>query len=236
MNGPRLKLARSREHLSVLNEEIHVFIQSNTPTVEAELTQKGAYLARVYLPPIPTRFGILAADVFQNLRASLDYLAWELALLNVSDGVPFYDTSFPICKDWSSDTQSRFNKITKSLAQDVRDEIQALQPYRRGNFYKSHPLWVLNFFCNIAKHRSIPMTGTMLNVEMPTSYKVLDASTVEMIFHNPPKGFKPDANWSISFFSGIREMQGITLLPQEVIDLYNFVTDIVFPKFVRFFP
>jgi len=80
------------------------------------------------------------------------------------------------------------------------------------------------------------MTGTKLDVQMPSSYKVLDASTVEMIFRSPPKGFKPDANWSISFFSGIQEMQGITLLPQEVIGLYNFVTDIVFPKFVRFFP
>ncbi|MDP2919178.1 MAG: hypothetical protein Q8O43_03030 [Dehalococcoidia bacterium] len=225
------------EHLNVLNDEIHVFIQSNTPTVKARQTQDGAYLARVNFTPPPARLGILVADVFQTLRASLDYLAWELALLNISDGVPYRRTEFPICKDWDSDTQRRFNEVTQSLAQDARDEIQALQPYHRGNSYNSHPLWVLDFFCNIAKHRSIPMTGTMLDIVQPpgTSFKVLDDVTVEMIFPNPKKEFKPDASFTICF-GGLRETQGISLLPQEVIVLYNFVTDVVFPKFVRFFP
>ena len=98
MNEPRLKLSRAREHLLVLNEEIHVFIQSNTPTVKARKSQDGAYLATVYFTSPPTRLGILAADVFQTLRASLDYLAWELALLNNPHRDPYDLTEFPICK------------------------------------------------------------------------------------------------------------------------------------------
>jgi len=239
MIGPRLKLARAREHLTVLNEEVPAFIQSNPPTVKARKTQEGAYIATVNFTSPPARFGILAADVFQTLRASLDYLAWELALLNTSDGFPYDQTEFPICKDWDSNAQRRFNEVTRSLAQDARDEIQALQPYHRGNSYKSHPLWVLHFFCNIAKHRSIPMTGyAMLDMKLtPEAHcKVIDGLTVELIFPNPKKDFKPDSASYTICFGVLREKQGITLLSYKIIDLYNFVTEVVFPKFVRFFP
>ena len=238
MNGPRLKLARSREHLTVLNEEIHAFIQSNPPTVKAEKTQEGDYLARVYFTSPPARIGIIAADVFQTLRASLDYLAWELALLNISNGFPYKRTEFPICEYWNTTVQKHFNLVTKSLAQDARDEIQALQPYHRGNTYKSHPLWVLDFFCNIAKHRSIPMMGNMMDMELlpETSVKVLDDLTVELIFSNPKKDFKPNSASHTICFGGVRETQGITLLPPEVTQLYNFVSGVVFPRFVHFFP
>lgn len=98
MIGPRLKLARSLEHINVLSEEIVAFMKDNPPTVNAGKTPDGAYRARVNFVPAPGRLGILAADVFQTLRASLDYLAWEVALLNVTDGFPHKRTEFPICE------------------------------------------------------------------------------------------------------------------------------------------
>ena len=233
MTSTKMKLARTREHLDALNEEMRIFIQSNTPTVKAEEMRDGAYRGKIHFPTPPARIGIIAADVFQNLRASLDYLAWELALLNVRE--PDYNTQFPICRNWNSRSRSQFDNSVISLTQDAKDEIQALQPHHRGASYINHPLWVINSFCNIAKHRSIPITGIKFDVNLPTRYKVLNANTVELIYSNPPNGFKPDANWTISFFSGIREHQGITLLPNEITDLYNFVVEVILPKFVHFF-
>lgn len=49
MIGPRLKLARSLEHINVLSEEIVVFMKDNPPTANAGKTPDGAYLARVSL-------------------------------------------------------------------------------------------------------------------------------------------------------------------------------------------
>jgi hypothetical protein len=233
MINSRLKLARTREHLDKLNKEMRIFIQDNAPNVDADLTKNGAYLAIVHLPTPPIRIGVIAADVFQNLRASLDYLAWELALLN--EDSPDDNTAFPICRNWNKNSQKRFNQNTKNITQDAINEIQALQPYHRGNSYMNHPLWVINSFCNVAKHRSIPIVGTKIDVTNPTSYRVIDTNTVELLFNNPPMGFKPDANWTISFFSGIREYKGITLLPNEISDLYNFVVEVVIPKFTHFF-
>ncbi len=66
MIGPRLKLARSLEHINVLSEEIVDFMKDNPPTVNAGKSPDGAYLARVNFVPAPGRLGILAADVFPN--------------------------------------------------------------------------------------------------------------------------------------------------------------------------
>ena len=237
MIGPRLKLARSLEHINVLSEEIVAFMKNNPPTVKAGKAPDGAYLARVNFVPAPARLGILAADVFQTLRASLDYLAWELALLNMTDGFPHKRTEFPICGKWDRDGKAHFNAVTKSLSQDARDEIQALQPYHRGDSYKIHPLWVLNFFCNIAKHRSIPMAGYKIDMDLPpgTTVNALDSVTIEIIVQDPEKDFKPNpTSYSISF-GGLREAQGMSLSPHEFSTLYNFVVSDVFPRFVHFF-
>ncbi len=235
--GPRLKLARSLEHINVLSEEIVDFMKNNPPTVKAGKTADGAYLARLNFVPPPARFGILAADVFQTLRASLDYLAWELALLNVTDGFPHKRTGFPICGKWDRDGQAHFIAVTKSLSQEARDEIRALQPYHRGDSYKTHPLWVVNFFCNIAKHRSIPMAGYKIDMDLHprTIVNVLDSVTIDVIFREPEEDCKPKpASYSVSF-GGLREVQGMSLSPHEFFTLYNFVVTDVFPRFVRFF-
>lgn len=237
MIGPRLKLARSLEHINVLSEEIVVFMKDNPPTVKAGKTPDGAYLARLNFVPPPARLGILAADVFQTLRASLDYLAWELALLNVTNGIPYKHTEFPICGRWDRDGQDHFSAVTKSLSQEVRDEMQALQPYHRGDSYKTHPLWVVNFFCNIAKHRSIPMTGYKIDMDLPprTTVNALDSVTIEIIIRDAEKDFKPKpASYSVSF-GGLREVQGMSLSPHEFFNLYNFIVTDVFQRFDHFF-
>ena len=236
MYGPRLKLARAREHLTVFDEEAIAFIQSKPANVETGKTQEGTYLARLHFTEPPARLGILAADVFQTLRASLDYLTWELALRNLSNGEPCYKTEFPICGNCNRD-KKKFRTATTSLSTDACNEIQALQPYHHEKSYKCHPLWVLNFFCNIAKHRSIPTTGNVLNVTFPlgTKVKVIDDVTVDLIYQAPQKDFKPDGYFTVAFL-GIRKTQAITLLPHQVINLYNFVTNFVFPRFIRFFP
>lgn len=239
MVGPKMKLARSREHWGFLSKEMQAFAKTKPPAPpEARKTRDGAYVARFKCPTPPDYLGIIAADFFQNLRASLDYLAWELALANITEGFPFNRTEFPICTDWEPNTRHRFQTATQNLCEDAKNTIQALQPYHReGDSFKVHPLRVLDFFCNIAKHRTIPMTGTCVKIEgMIPEYEVFDDGTIELIFPPPlAEDFKPDVTFSVTF-GGHREFEGISLQPHEVAVLYNFVAEAVFPRFDRFFP
>src|SRR5438067_5385035 len=82
------------------------------------------------VPDLPVRWGLMAADVFQNLRAALNYLAWELGKWNVKQhGLqePDKETQFPIS------TSSFAAHRVKSLHPNHRALLELLQPY--GDLY-----------------------------------------------------------------------------------------------------
>jgi len=150
----RLKILRAKEHFDVFLRDMGVEFQRHADEL------------MVYLDPdldsgpsieseVPGRIPLIIGDCLQNLRSSLDYVVWELVLAN--DDVPGRKNAFPICESPES-----FNKARKSrlagLSEDMRAEIQCLQPYHAPDGFKSHPLWILDELVNFNKHRRILLT------------------------------------------------------------------------------
>ena len=78
------KLDRTQQHLYELNLEIKRWIKSRPYRITDELdTDTGAnVICGQLLGPVPSIISQLIGDCLQNLRSSLDHLAYELAIAN----------------------------------------------------------------------------------------------------------------------------------------------------------
>lgn len=120
-------------------------------------------LIRVWNVPVIGRdWALLMGDVLTNLRAALDYLAWQLVDQHGPDK-PTWQTKFPI--DDYPFTRSGRAKATNFIPavtdSDVLDRLERHQPWRGFDHqltdYLRDPteraLWQLNALCNLDKHR-----------------------------------------------------------------------------------
>ena len=85
---------------------------------------------------------LIVADALQNWRAALNYLTWELAILDLrSRGIsrdPKRITEFPIATE---SARFRLDKIS-DLSSAHQADIERLQPYDRSNLSPHHPFAV----------------------------------------------------------------------------------------------
>lgn len=98
---------------------------------------------------------VIIGDCVQNLRASLDYLVWELAF--VARGRPTKErTQFPISTSAESSSRRRETAFVPQFGPHRRF-IRKLQPYQ-GDNPRDHPLARLNRLSNSDKHRLLTFT------------------------------------------------------------------------------
>lgn len=170
-----MKMERAREHLKQLNaEEVEWFKDRKHYSVRKERDPDNpVYLiGKVTADPIPVDpLGLLIGDCVQNLRGTLDHLAFTLARAHTGDPLPpeiEKYSQFPIIGNEGSRGQigvgaesfesSRFR--IKGIHPDAQAIIQELQPYHRRDLFREHPLWILSVLSNIDKHRLIhPVAG-----------------------------------------------------------------------------
>ena len=163
LDGVRLKIARAREHFAELAAESDAFFQADPYELishfdpdrsdDPQESDRGARVFRlVARKEIPPRLGILIGEVVQQLRSSLDHIAWQLSLLTTNTPPP--STEFPVYKDETGDRGYLANRTRKigaipAKAQAVIDGMQPrLQPTPEAD-----PLWVLHRLANDDKHR-----------------------------------------------------------------------------------
>src|SRR5205085_234881 len=73
------------------------------------------------------------------------------------------DIAFPVARFDDSTYRNRLGLFPSTVA----PEIDAFQPYHRGNAYKDDPLWQLHELWTLDKHRAIPIAASSLNVRFP---------------------------------------------------------------------
>jgi hypothetical protein len=171
------------------------------------------------------------------MRASLDQLVWRLAKLTVT--IPGH-TQFPIIEKWDSDSLGRFNKFLIGVPADAVAIIKDLQPANRPASAKEHLLWRLNAMCNLDKHRRIPANGSQVEFFLPQGrgadiiYTAFDnygtfsvplADKVKLDIH-------PEVTFQVVFGD---ITSGVTIGPEDIRNIYKFLSDSVLPRFVRFF-
>ena len=156
LDGAFARVNRAAEHIAELKRTVDIFQQAYHDAVASQFDSD--------LPdqpdlgpksvPAPEQIGILVGEICYNLRASLDYLVYELAILD--SGVVQDDTQFPIYdkEDEIQDFNKRTSKTLKGINPRHRALIEALQPYKNCKWTAT-----LREISNPDKHRRLPSSG-----------------------------------------------------------------------------
>jgi hypothetical protein len=156
--GIRLKLDHAKAHAEVFDRCFTEFLQGQPYSINIQSDGKPAHTVhfcwQVKEAP-PVDLTLILGDLLTNLRATLDYLVWQLVL--AAGGVPTDRNAFPCVRDaknWHSAREDRLAGVDPRWA----GEIEKLQPYHRPQQPERHPLAVLDTINNINKHRALPPT------------------------------------------------------------------------------
>ncbi len=161
--GPQARVATARSQIETLDGTMQQFLNANRCRIGfGKSRTAGKCDIRVFdVPGLPLDIGIAVGLIAHNLRAALDELVCQLALL-VADSEDVEcicaESQFPISIDGPRSRRRRkFTQRSPSL-KNVRRyvaQIDGLQPYKRRNGGRSSPLWMLQDLNNTDKHRVI---------------------------------------------------------------------------------
>lgn len=237
---PYLKTTRAKRHLDDLRGALDTFYHLKPYRFTRQDDVKNqVHLIRFKVDPTPDHISLIAGDLFYNLRASLDQLAWCLAKLPSPQRSYPKGTQFPIL---DRRDVKRMRKETRGIATGAVAIIESLQPYNTPDppGFKGHLLWRLNKLCNIDKHMRIPVFGHsgkwMLPANVATQgyrFESLD-DYFEMRI---PLGMKdqmtldPPVSMKVVFGDSF---WGVSCDFAEIESMYEFVTNTVIPRFSGF--
>jgi len=149
-----LKFERAKEVLVLLNIEIDAFLKSRPYRVGAirEEDQRLSYVL-TKVDDCQPRVSILIGDIIQNLRSTLDHIAYKLFTLN-SEGLGKH-IYFPIASDRVKYESEKIRK-TEGMSETAKQLIDSVEPYKEGNKI----LWQIHELNNIDKHRTLITSGS----------------------------------------------------------------------------
>lgn len=161
LDGCKFKIERAGEHLERLDELVRTYLRNNPKLISVEFNPQNLFNIYRYKPleDVPIMMSLLTGDAISNLRSSLEHLAWQLALTNVS--APSDKTGFPILR---KPNEHVFNKMTRDIPAEACKIIKGLQPYHRGNGAEADPLWRLHALWTIEKHRHVTIIARHANL------------------------------------------------------------------------
>jgi hypothetical protein len=170
--GIRLKIKRTADHLQQLNDEVNRFLDGDPYTPAINLDRKTWEFSvhmRVKVECDPM-WSIIAGEVLHNCRSALDHCVYQLVILNTGHAPPTKSSSrkqFPIFLD--SGEFDRNPQMLVGVGDEATRLIKSLQPFATGEGVAS-PLWHLKKLSDFDKHRTIHLTGALLerfNVQFP---------------------------------------------------------------------
>jgi hypothetical protein len=160
--GAFQRVDRAEKHLADLQAQLDGFRQRYLDAATIYFNADSSEHARVLHPRLTPEsepiLAILIGEICYNLRSALDYLVYELALLD--SGNPQENTQFPI-----DDTPKKFNRNKEhrlvGLSLDHIAAIERYQPYSGCNWSK-----VLRTLSNPDKHRKLTPRGGSFAIEV----------------------------------------------------------------------
>lgn len=242
VTGSRLKVKRASKHLNELERKARAFLDRHPERFTTQLDpQDFNYVIYEIAPhrPPPVTLGPVFGDVVHNLRATLDHIAWNLALRNLvgTGREPFDYTAFPLIRNFTEGSIRHFWNLTTDILPDAIPDIADLQPAHSGN-PDDHPLAVLDRLWNADKHR--------VNVKIPSRQIIPVFATpggqVEKFKDGTrrirvPKWRQKDFALNLRreiLFEIPRTGERVNLVTLRLI--HDFVRDEVVPRFSRFLP
>ena len=151
------KINRAKQLQEELNKELGAFLASQPYKINTKIDPRSKCLI-YYLTKsddVPEKLSLVTGDIIQNLRSSLDHLAYRLFIVGSDSGSEGRHVYFPICDDLNQYQQEK-NKKTKGLPQKAKDLIDTIKPYKEGN----ETLWKIHKLNNVDKHRLLVTVGS----------------------------------------------------------------------------
>jgi hypothetical protein len=157
-----LKIQRAKEHIQQLKAIVEEFRLVHTREIVFKYdAQSGKHMADVWVPdPPPLRLAVIVGDIAHNLRSALDHAAYQLELM--VGRTPDRHTGFPIYWERAKFQDAVKRGIPQRFPKRAWALIQQLQPYRRGQRYRTHPLFQLHEVNRRDKHQLLTVTCTLL--------------------------------------------------------------------------
>jgi hypothetical protein len=240
LRNPNLKTSRAKEHLDALHRGIDAFKKSDPCTVRPEYDSEGRHKTlRITLEAVPDRVCMIVGDFVTCLRAALDQLAWQLALLTTP--TPRVKTNqFPIFDHMNGDNPRRYRLAVRDIPPRAETIIASLQPHLRGNAFPDDHLWRLNALCNTDKHREIPVRGIVTDVVLrPFGGIVRAFSNGNIVMETIPGRFEANVQFDphppVEIIFGNRAI-GVEVGLPDLVAIYEAVCNDIIPKFAGFFP
>lgn len=223
----KLKLFLERKPYELLNQD---------DTNQDELK----FMIRIRESP-PTELVGFAEAFIQDIRSSLDFLAWELSLLTTKD--PPENTQFPIYMEPDKFKKNGASKI-KAVPESARSIIEELQPYNQG--LTTDPLWYVFILSDFQKHRRLAFTRpevriswqtgeSRLAIVIGTAFRDGDTFVLKQSFENVSPAeldLKVDPVFSIRAEKSVGRAH-VTV--DSFGHLYSYVKENVISKFESFF-
>lgn len=214
------KLERSNKHLKELHRVIHRYLNSKANGVVHDKRQQRILIVRAFSrrEPPPSCSGLIGEYLY-HVRASLDFMACELARLN--NKVVDDNCEFPIFID-----RDKFrNPITGKLTRGAEKRIGLLRPDHQAIIEEEQPfngrhgkpqdddLWLLYRLSNFDRHQFLHLTSIIAKTS----------------FHDfvPPKAKARFQQLSVSYgaFKNQAEVARFRILPgrEEYVDVNSTV-------------
>jgi hypothetical protein len=238
LRNPKFKVERAKTHLDSLDKFIKTWIESKPYRfLPQDDLERGEYRIVVETEHPPFEAALIAGDFICCLRASLDWLAWQLAALTTK--APSNRICFPIYGESTLDTQVSITKSTFGVPDSAISLIKSFQPYNSGDNYKYSDLWVLHRLWNIDKHRHVPLHSGVLELTIPPRCpRPIRSDMVDdhgvLVFRltdKPHVNFDPSPTTQIYFGD---ESEGIRVTICDFFRIYKTVSESVIPAFASF--
>jgi hypothetical protein len=164
------KLRWARKHLETLRTDIDRFMDANPHELAVRFDRKRhQFVAALRAPkPLPRDWSLRVGDILHNSRSALDSLVHALAAQHLGRR-PTDDeaarTKFVIV-DLADAWPHEAERWLAHVSPEVRDKIEALQPYHRPIVRYQHPLSVLRDLARIDRHRHIVLVAEAENARV----------------------------------------------------------------------
>jgi hypothetical protein len=166
LDGARLKVVRAQEHLQAFNAVGWEYIK--TDPYEIRFVKEGDFIGMdcvITTEPPPT-LACIIGDFVTNLRAALDYIAWEMAikanpaLSDREQGLIFFPLILPpkTKADFAGNQRVAHLRDVCRVPATAIDEIERVQPYQTGH----ESLAALDSLVRVDKHRTLLLCASVI--------------------------------------------------------------------------
>jgi hypothetical protein len=201
LSGARHKLTRAQRHIRDFHAEGMQWLSTevaSSPTAVAKRFEAsdsdptvGRFVHYVSdLPEAPTTLSLILGDALTNLRAVLDYIAWQLAVRPPDER----KVQFPITDDLRAFGGTIARQIP-NIDPTHRTIVERYQPYRWPAVARDiHPFRLLNRLVGHDKHRELRMVGAFsqkMKASMNFPVDTTNFEAFDVQYDSTPYTFSP---------------------------------------------